>query len=60
MEHAYYVTGRTALPQNSVVFMNSSGKKLYRVFASPFLANRFAMKIAHSKKCTLVSYPLNR
>ena len=33
----------------------ASGVKITKEFPSPYLANRFANKIEHSKKCVLVS-----
>lgn len=38
-----------------VVFLNERGKMVTLVFDSPFKSRRFALKIEHSKKCTLIS-----
>lgn len=41
-----------------VVFIaKDSGRKLIRVFDSPFMARDFVNKLKRSKKCILVSYP---
>jgi len=50
-------------PNNSgfykVKFMvNETGVLLTRGFDSPYFAEKFVNKLKHSKKCTLVSYPI--
>lgn len=37
---------------------NTTGRELVRGFDSPYLAKKFVVKLAHSKKCTLISYPI--
>ena len=40
---------------HKVVFLNEKGERLVRAFPSPYLAEDFARKINHSKRCQLVS-----
>ena len=40
-----------------VVFYNAKGELVTKLFASPYLAKKFARKLEHSKTCTLVSCP---
>lgn len=42
----------------SVVFINDRGKRVEKTFDSEYLCRKFVTKLKHSKKCTLVSYPL--
>ena len=37
--------------------VNESGVKVTKGFDSPYLARKFVIKLKHSKKCTLLSYP---
>lgn len=39
-------------------FVNATNQKLTRSFDSEYQAYNFVNKLKHSKKCTLVSYPL--
>lgn len=49
---------RKTEPVNRVVYIvNASRRRLYRDFASPYLAHLFVNKLRHSDKCTLVSWP---
>ena len=41
-----------------VTFLNETNQKLTRGFDSEYLARKFVQKIKHSKRCTLISYPL--
>lgn len=38
--------------------VNESGVRITKGFESPYLARKFVLKLKHSKKCTLVSYPI--
>jgi len=38
--------------------INATGVKLTKSFESPYNARQFVNKLKHSKRCTLVSYPL--
>lgn len=41
-----------------VEFMNENGVELARNFNSEYKARNFVNKLKHSKRCTLISYPL--
>lgn len=43
----------------SVVFINERGDRVEKTFTSAYLCRQFVNKLKHSKKCTLVSYPIN-
>lgn len=55
----YYENDRSAPSGYRVVFSNKQNTRLVRVFSSPFLARKFVNKLRHSKKCTLLSYPIS-
>lgn len=38
--------------------INTSQTMLTRTFSSEYLARKFVNKLKHSKRCTLISYPL--
>lgn len=40
-----------------VVFINERGTRVEKTFDSVYLCRKFVIKLKHSKKCTLVSYP---
>lgn len=42
----------------SVVFLNESGKKVSKLFDSPYFCRKFVNKIRHSKKLRLLSCPI--
>lgn len=39
--------------------VHKSNTRLVRVFDSPYLARKFVNRLRHSKKCTLISYPIS-
>lgn len=41
----------------SVVFINERGNRVEKQFDSPYLCRKFVIKLKHSKRCVLVSYP---
>lgn len=43
---------------NVTFIVKETGIKLIKSFDSPYLANKFANKLKHSKNCVLVSRPL--
>ena len=43
---------------NVSFIINATGVKLTKSFESPYNARQFVNKLKHSKRCTLVSYPL--
>lgn len=43
---------------NVVFIINSTKEKIVRAFDSPYKCRQFVNKLKHSKKCTLVSYPI--
>ena len=38
--------------------INATGVRLTKSFESPYNARQFVNKLKHSRRCTLVSYPL--
>ncbi len=54
-----YYAGNAAFGYYNVTFIvNETRQKLTKSFDSPYLARVFVNKLRHSKRCTLVSYPL--
>lgn len=43
---------------NVVFIINSTKEKIVRAFDSPYKCRQFVNKLKHSKKRTLVSYPI--
>ena len=41
----------------SVVFINERGNRVEKTFDSAYLCRKFVIKLKHSKRCVLVSYP---
>lgn len=58
MFQTVYTEPRCSYSQYPVVFQNEKGVRLTREFDSPYLAARFVNKLRHSKRCTLISYPI--
>ena len=57
--NAYYV-GESSRHGYSVEYLvNTSNTRLVRVFDSPYQAMKFVNRLRHSKKCTLISYPIS-
>lgn len=40
-----------------VLFINERGERVTKVFDSPYTCRLFVIKLKHSKRCKLVSYP---
>ena len=43
----------------NICFLNEAGQKLVRSFESPYMARKFINTLKRSKRCVLVSYPIN-
>lgn len=56
----YYSREIQSLPGkfNVTFLVNASREKLIRSFDSPYQARAFVNKLRHSKRCTLISYPI--
>lgn len=54
----YYAENATFGYYNVTFIVNASRQKLTKCFDSPYQARVFVNKLKHSKRCTLVSYPL--
>ena len=39
--------------------VHKTNKRLVQRFSSPYLARKFVNRLRHSKKCTLISYPIS-
>ena len=56
---SYYNTQDDGLGFYKVTFrVNSTNKELLRSFDSEHFCREFVRKLKHSKRCTLLSYPL--
>lgn len=59
MAATHYSTNDTSSGYYKVCFVvNATKSELTRCFNSEYLARRFVNKLKHSKKCTLLAYPL--
>ena len=57
--NATYYAENAAFGYYNVTFIvNESRQKLTKCFDSPYQAKLFVNKLRHSKRCTLISYPL--
>lgn len=54
----YYAENATFGYYNVTFIVNASRQKLTKCFDSPYQAKLFVNKLRHSKRCTLISYPL--
>lgn len=43
---------------NVTFLVNTTGEKVVKSFNSEYNARNFVNKLKHSRKCTLISYPL--
>lgn len=59
MAGTYYAGTDESAGYFQVVFIvKETGQRLVRGFDSPYLARKFVNKLKHSKRCSLVSYPV--
>lgn len=58
MSTTCYANECPSMPYNVTFIVKSSGEKVTRGFASPYLAQKFINKLKYSKKCSLISYPI--
>lgn len=59
MAETHYATNDISSGYYKVCFVvNATKMELTRSFDSEYLARKFVNKLKHSKKCTLLAYPL--
>ncbi len=58
MEITYYAGEETKFRYNVTYVVRKTGEVLVKSFDSPYLANKFANKIRHSKRCALLTSPV--